>query len=388
MPLPVTPDRGGVCCPHPSRLPGRHAVTDASTDAARVGSLRSSGDASAATADVFVTRRIPDAGLARLEGAGARVRIGEPDEERALARELLIEGVRGARVLLALVTERVDREVLTASPGLRGVANHAVGFDNVDVAAATELGIPVSNTPGVLTEATADLAWALLLAVARRVPEADAFMRAGRFRIWGPRMLLGADVGPGPEGRRKVLGIVGFGRIGRAVARRARGFDMEVVAHSPDRAAVEAAGVEWLDLDALLGRADFVTLHARLTPDTHHLIDEARLRRMKPTAFLVNVARGEMVDEAALVRALREGWIAGAGLDVYEREPAMAPGLAELPNAVVLPHIGSATRATRDRMATMAAENALHHLRGEPAPQCVNPEVYRTDAWRRRVAGR
>ena len=179
------------------------------------------GTISDAMSDVFVTRRIPDAGLALLVGGGASIAIGQEDDQSGLDRAILLAGARGARVLLPLVTERIDREVLEQNPRLRGVANHGVGFDNVDVAAETELGIPVSNTPSVLTEATADLTWALLLAVARRIPEADAFMRAGRFKIWGPTMLLGADVGPGPDGRRKVLGIVGFGRIGREVARRA-----------------------------------------------------------------------------------------------------------------------------------------------------------------------
>src|SRR5688572_12667277 len=185
--------------------------------------------------DIYVTRRIPEAGLRLLANGGADVIIGETDDERALARDALIQGVRSASVLLSLPTERIDREVLERSPRLRGVANHAVGFNNVDVAAATELGLPVSNTPGVLTETTADLTWALLLAVARRIPEGDVYMRAGRFKIWGPQMLLGADVGPGPDGRRKVLGIVGFGRIGQAVARRAKGFDMEVIASDPKR---------------------------------------------------------------------------------------------------------------------------------------------------------
>lgn len=337
--------------------------------------------------DIFVTRRIPAAGLRILDQAGVRYAIGQSEEEQGLERGALLRAVQETDVLLSLLTEQVDRELLELNPRLRGVANHAVGFNNVDVAAATELGIPVSNTPGVLTETTADLTWALLLAIARRIPESEAYMRAGRFKIWTPNMLLGADVGPGPDGRRKVLGIVGFGRIGQAVARRAAGFDMDVVAHDPaHRDRVEAfPGARWAELDELLASADFVCLHPRLTPATHHLIDEARLRRMKPTAFLINVARGEVVDEAALVRALREGWIAGAALDVYEHEPAMAPGLAELTNAVLVPHIGSATQDTRDRMATIAATNALHHLRGERAPQCVNPAVYETDAWKKRA---
>ena len=336
---------------------------------------------------VFVTRRIASAGLNLLEKGGAAVHIGQTDEEQGLERNDLLRGVRDADVLLSLLTEEIDRETLEAHAGLRGVANHAVGFDNIDVASATSLGIPVSNTPGVLTETTADLTWALLLSLARRIPEADAYMRAGRYRLWGPNLLLGTDVGPGPDNRRKVLGIVGFGHIGQAVARRARGFEMEVVAHDPSRAKVEAAGTRWVALDQLLEETDFICLHPLLTSDTRHLIDETHLRRMKRTAYLVNASRGEVVDEAALVRALREGWIAGAALDVYEREPRMVAGLAELPNTVLVPHIGSASRDTRDQMAMIAATNALHHLHGERAPQCVNPAVYDTDAWRRRVEG-
>ena len=339
---------------------------------------------------VFVTRRIPEAGLARLREGGAEIRVGQTDEERGVEPDVLLEGVRWADVLLALLTEPVDRPLLEANPRLRGVANYAVGFNNVDVGAATELGLPVTNTPGVLTDTTADLTWALLLAVARRVPEAHAYMAGGRYRLWGPNLLLGGDVSPGGSGRRKVLGIVGFGRIGQAVARRAVGFDMEVLAHDPrNRDRVEAFGppVRWSELDALLARSDFVTLHPRLTAETHHLVDARALGLMKPTAYLVNVARGEVVDERALVHALREGAIAGAALDVFEEEPEMAPGLAELPNVVLAPHIGSASRDTRDRMAVMAADNALHHLRGERAPHAVNPDVYATEAWRRRSAG-
>ena len=321
-----------------------------------------------------------------LEGR-ATVAVGQTDGERGLDRAALFRGVREADVLLSLLTERVDRELLEANPGLLGVANYAVGFDNVDVATATDLGIPVSNTPGVLTEATADLTWALLLTVARRIVESDAYVRAGRFNIWSPNLLLGADVGAGPDGLKKVLGIVGFGRIGQAVARRASGFDMDVLAYDPShRDRVEAfPGVRWSDFDALLATADFVCLHPRLSPDTRHMIDEARLSQMKPTAYLVNASRGEVVDEAALVRALREGRIAGAALDVYEDEPSLASGLADLQNAVLVPHIGSASKDTRGRMAVLAATNALRHLLGERAPHCVNPDVYETDAWRQRT---
>jgi glyoxylate reductase len=246
----------------------------------------------------------------------------------------------------------------------------------------------VSNTPDVLTDTSADLTWALLLAAARRIPEAHEYMKAGRYKLWGPNLLLGADVSPGGNGVRKVLGIVGFGRIGAAVAKRAAGFDMDVIAYDPHaRAQVEASGIaRWADFDELLSRSDFVSLHPLLTDETRHLIDERALRRMKPTAILVNVSRGPVVDEAALVRALRERWIAGAALDVFENEPAMAPGLAECETAVIVPHIASASIGTRDRMATMAAENALAHLRGERAPNVVNAGVYSGDAYRARIA--
>lgn len=330
---------------------------------------------------VFVTRRIPDAGLTLLREAGAEVQVGQTDDEKGLGRTALLEGAARADVLLSLLTEEVDRAVLeSGGRRLRGVANYAVGYDNVDVTAATALSIPVSNTPGVLTDTTADLTWALILAVTRRIVEADRYVREGRFRIWGPHLLLGEDVSPGGSGRRKVLGIVGFGRIGQAVARRAVGFDMDVRAYDPrNRDRVEASGapVSWAGLDELVEGADILTLHPPLTPATRHMIGEAELRRMKATACLINVSRGPVVHEAALVRALWEGWIAGAGLDVYEDEPELASGLAALPNVVLAPHIGSASRETRDRMAVIAARNALAHLRGERAPDVVNPEVYR-----------
>jgi glyoxylate reductase len=338
---------------------------------------------------VFVTRRIPRAGLTLLERSGAEVVVGQQEDERGVEREALLEGVRRSDALLSLLTERVDRELLEVNPWLLGVANYAVGYDNVDLGVATELGVPVTNTPGVLTDTTADFTWALLMAVARRIPEAHEYTREGRYRIWAPNLLLGADVSPGASGRRKVLGIVGFGRIGRAVARRAAGFDMDVLAHDPfQREEIESSEeVSWADLDEVLERSDFLTLHPVLTPDTRHLIGEGQLRRMKPTAYLINVSRGPVVDEGALVRALREGWISGAGLDVYEDEPRLAPGLAELPNVVLSPHAASASRDTRDRMAVMAATNVLHHLRRQRAVHVINPEVYETEAYRRRTSG-
>lgn len=335
---------------------------------------------------IFVTRRIPEPGLQVLRDAGIDPTVFQRDEEKGVPREEVLAGVRSHDVLLSLLTEPVDRSVLEANPELRGVANMAVGYNNIDVKTATELGIPVSNTPGVLTDTTADCTWAMILAVARRIPEAHDYMVAGRYKLWGPNLFVGADVSPGGSGRRKVLGVVGYGRIGEGVAKRAGGFDMDVLAHDPyNRDGIEADPlVEWAELDDLLERSDFVTLHPPLTPETRHLIGEDQLRAMKDSAYLVNAARGPIVDEKALVRALKEGWIAGAALDVYEAEPEMEPGLAECESAVLLPHIASASRDTRNRMATMAAENALAHLRGERAPNCVNPEVYETDAWQRR----
>ena len=338
---------------------------------------------------IFVTRRIPEAGLEILRRSGAEVTVSQDDEERGVERADLMAGVAACDVLVPLLTEPIDREVLAANPKLLGVAQMAVGYNNIDVGAATELGIPVANTPGVLTETTADLTWALLMAVARRVPEAHNYMVAGRYKIWGPNLFLGADVGRGASGRRKVLGIVGYGRIGAAVARRATGFDMEILAFDPfNRDGIEADElVSLAELPELLERSDFVTLHPPLTPETHHLIDAEGLRRMKPTAYLINAARGPIVDEKALVDALRAGRIAGAALDVFEDEPAMAAGLAELPNAVLVPHIASASHDTRSRMAAMAATNAVAYLKRERAPNVVNPEVYDSEAYRRRVAG-
>lgn len=336
---------------------------------------------------IIITRKIPQAGMGVLAGEDVSVRTVQEDEERGLAREELLDAVRSCDVLLCQLTEPIDAEVLGANDRLLGVAQMAVGFDNVEVAAATELGIPVANTPGVLTDTTADLTWALLLSLARRIPEAHEYMVGGRYKLWGPNLLHGHDVSPGGSGRRKILGIVGYGRIGQAVAKRATGFDMDVLAYDPfNRDGVENDAIAtWADLPELLERSDFVSLHPALTEETRHLIGEPELRAMKPTACLLNVSRGPVVDEKALVKALDEGWIGGAALDVYEEEPAMAPGLAEVPNTVLVPHIGSASRDTRGKMASMAAQNALAHLRRKPAPNCVNPEVYDTEAYRRRT---
>jgi glyoxylate reductase len=338
-------------------------------------------------APVFITRKIPEAGLEVLRRAGVGFAICQTREDDGVSNAQLLEGVYGCQVLLSLLTEPIDREVLQINPNLLGIAQMAVGFNNIDVEAATELGIPVAHTPDVLTETTADLTWALLMAGARHVPQAHNYMVSGKYRIWGPNLFLGTDVGTGADGRRKVLGIVGYGRIGSAVAKRATGFDMRVLASDPyAREAIEASDiVEYCSLDEMLPQVDFLTLHPLLTEETHHLINEERLRKMKPTALLVNASRGPVVDEKALVNALSHGWIGGAALDVYEHEPRMAAGLAELDNVVLLPHIASATADTRGRMATMAAENALAFLDRRQALNPVNLAVYDTEAYRRRI---
>lgn len=318
---------------------------------------------------VLVTRRVPQPGIDLLASA---CRVDLWDSDLPISRDVLLQRIADKDGLYCLLTERIDDELLDAAPRLRVVSQMAVGVDNIDVAACTHRGIPVGNTPGVLTETTADLTWALLLAAARRVVEGVDFVRAGRWLTWSPTALLGQDV------HGATLGIIGLGRIGQAVARRARGFDMRVLYHSRQRKpeAEQALDACYVDLDELLAQSDFVSLHVSLTPETHHLIDRTALRTMKPSAVLINTARGGVVDHAALVEALRAGEIACAALDVTEPEPLPADHLlASLPNCIVVPHIASASVATRSRMAVMAAENLLAGLRGEALPNCVNPEA-------------
>jgi glyoxylate reductase len=321
---------------------------------------------------VFVARLIPEEGLGPIrEAAEADVWTGDEPPSRA---ELLyrVEGVDG---LLALLTDHVDDELLDrAGAQLKVVSNYAVGFDNVDVAACTRRGIPVGNTPGVLTETTADLAWALLMAAARRVAEGDRFVRAGRWKTWGPMLLLGSDI------HGSTIGIVGFGRIGQAMARRARGFGMRILYHDLGRAPEDVErelGARFVALEELLAESDFVSLHVNLTDVTRKLINRERLATMQPHAVLVNTSRGPVVDQAALFEALRNGVIGAAGLDVTDPEPIAADDpLLKLENCLVVPHIASATNATRGKMASMAAANLLAGLRGERLPNPVNPEVY------------
>ena len=297
----------------------------------------------------------------------------------AIPREQLLRDIAGKVGAVTLLTDRVDDEFLDAAGDqLLIVANYAVGFDNVDVPACTARGVLVGNTPDVLTETTADLAWSLMMAAARRIAEGDRFLRQRTPWIWGPEFMLGQDV------HDKVLGIVGFGRIGHAMARRAQGFGMRVLYYDVYRATPELEAelnVQFRDLDALLEEADFVTLHTVLSDETRHLINAERLKRMKSTAVIVNTSRGPVIDEAALADALRDGEIFAAGLDVFEREPEVHPALLELDNAVIIPHLGSATVDTRIAMGLVAADNLIAALDGQRPPALVNPE-----AWERRRA--
>src|SRR6266581_1841563 len=292
------------------------------------------------------------------------VSVDYNDSATALSKAELIARLQGKDGLICHLISAIDDEVLAAAPTVKVVANVAVGYNNIDVAAARRRGVVVTHTPDVLTETTADFAWTLLMAAARRVVEADHFARSGQWQRWEWELLWGADI------HGKTLGVVGFGRIGRAVARRAGGFNMRILYHDALRA--DAAGERELNAtfvtkERLLADADFVTVHTNLTMETRHLIDEAALKRMKKTAVLVNAARGPIVDEAALVRGLREGWIAGAGLDVFEDEPTIHPGLLPLPNVVLAPHIASASRDTRTGMAILAVRNCVAVLEGKPA---------------------
>ncbi len=318
----------------------------------------------------LLTHPLPPDWIASLQGRVDLI-IG-PDEKPGWAGNLL-EALPRADGILSLLTARVDESILDRAPNLKVVSNMAVGVDNIDVAACARRGIPVGNTPGAMTDATADLAMALLLAAARRLPESSKDAREGRWSTWSPTGWLGADL------RGATLGIIGLGKIGAAVAERARGFGIRLVYWGPAPNVENEAktGARYVSLEELLSTSDFVTLHCPLNESTRGLIGESALRKMKPTAILVNAARGPIVDTNALVRALTEGWIASASLDVTDPEP-LPPShpLYNLPNCFIAPHIGSATRGTRKRMAEMACENLLVGLEGRRLPNCVNGEVY------------
>jgi len=318
---------------------------------------------------ILITGRIPGVVLRELEHS---FDVEANLEDRPMPREQVIRAIADKEGFISLVGDSIDAELLDRAPRLRMIAQMAVGYDNVDLAAATARGIPVSNTPDVLTDATADLTFALILALSRRIVELDGRVRRGEFKFWAPMLFLGREV------TGKTLGIVGFGRIGQAVAQRAKGFRMQVLYSDPRRlgtAQERELNAEYANLGRLLREADFISIHVSLSEKTRHLIGEAELALMKPTGYLINAARGPVVDEKALVQALQSGTIAGAGLDVYENEPAIEPGLVEMQNVVLLPHVGSATLETRVRMASVAAENLRVGLEGKAPPNLINPDV-------------
>ncbi len=317
----------------------------------------------------YVTRLVPQKALDMLE---IECQMTVNPYDRVLQKEELVSAAYDAEGLLCLLTDQIDADLLDKLSRLKVVANCAVGYDNIDIPACTARGVAVSNTPGVLTETTADMAWALLMAAARRVVEADRYVRDGKFKAWAPMLLLGQEI------NHRVLGVIGMGRIGKAVARRAAGFRMTVFYHDAykmTREEEQALGVEYKEMKDLLREADFISLHVPLNEQTRHLIAAQELKLMKKTAYLINTSRGPVIDEKALVKALQDGELAGAALDVYEEEPSLAPGLAELQNVTLAPHTASATVDTRTRMAVMAAENLLAGLKGKRMPNLVNPEV-------------
>lgn len=313
---------------------------------------------------LFVTRALPGEALERLRGV-ADLKVSPHD--RPLTHAELVEGAAGARVIVSQLLDPIDAAVMDAAPELALICNYAVGYNNVDVEAANARGVAVCNTPDVLTDASADLTFALLLAAARRIPEADRFVRSGAFDGWAPQLLLGTEL------RGKTLGIVGLGRIGKAVARRAHGFGLRVLYTQRTVLAPEASeGAVYAELDELLAASDFVSLNCPLTPETHHLLDARRLALLGDHAYLINMARGPVVDEAALVSALEAGRLRGAALDVFEREPEVSAGLLERDDVVLCPHLGSATRETRAAMVEIVVENVLDLVAGRSPRTCVN----------------
>ncbi len=319
---------------------------------------------------VYLTRELPPLAMERLK---EETQLEMNEEDRVLTKSEIIQNVKGKDALLCLLTDSIDEDVFAANPSLKIVANYAVGFNNIDVAAATKFGIPVSNTPGVLTDTSADLAFALIMAAARRIPEADKYLRTGKWAGWGPLQFLGQDV------YGSNLAIIGFGRIGKAVAKRAKGFDMKVTYWNRTRLSEDeekSLGVNYLPFEEALATADFVSLNIAYNQETKHLIGAKELGLMKSTAVLVNTARGPVVDEKALVKALQLNQIGGAGLDVFENEPEVEPELLTMDNVVIIPHLGSATIATRTKMAMIAIDNLLAVVRGEKAPNLINSEVY------------
>ena len=322
---------------------------------------------------IFVTRELPHSAIQMLVDAFGEESVSVFSEDRVIHRDELLEGLKGVDALLPILTETIDAEVMDAAgPQLKIIANYAVGYNNIEVAAATERGIPVTNTPGVLTETTADLAWALILGAARRIGEGERYLRAGKWESWAPLLLLGDDV------HGKTLGIFGLGRIGTAVARRAKGFNMRILYHSPTRKdprLEEELGATFVDMPTLLAESDILTLHCPFSDETRHAFSSEEFSAMKPSAIFINTTRGPVVDETALALALHAGDIGAAGLDVFEDEPEIHPELLKCDNALLIPHLGSATKETRAKMAEIAATNIIARLNGETPSNCVNPEV-------------
>lgn len=320
---------------------------------------------------VYATRRIPQKALDMI---AAECELQVNPHDRVMNRQELAAAIKDLDGMLCLLTDTIDASLLALSPNLKVLANYASGFNNIDVAACTKRRILVSNTPGVGAETSADLAWSLIMSVTRRVVEADRFTRSGKFDGWAPMMFLGSDV------HGKTLGVIGTGHIGEAVIRRSKGFAMKVIYYDTRKKSEEeehSLGAEYRELDSLLREADFVSIHVPLMPQTVQMIGEKELKMMKKTAYLINTARGPVVDEKALVKALSTGEIAGAGLDVFEEEPKLAAGLATLDNVVLLPHIGSASIESRTRMSVVAAESLLAGLKGEKMPNLINHEALR-----------
>jgi glyoxylate reductase len=319
---------------------------------------------------VFLTRKLPPKAMEYLE---ENTDLEMNTEDRVLTKEELIRGVKGKQGLLCLLTDNIDAEIMEANPDLKVIANFAVGFNNINVDEATKRKIPVTNTPGVLTETTADMAFALLFAVSRRVVEGDSFVRSKTWSGWGPLQMLGEDI------TGATLGLIGLGRIGKAMIKRAQGFDMKIIYWNRtrlDEKEERELGVEYASFEDVLSSADFISLHVAYNQATHHLISEKEFGLMKSNAYMINTTRGPVIDEKALVKALQSRIIGGAGLDVYENEPHLEPELYELENAVLAPHLGSATIGTRTKMGMMAAENLVAALKGDIPPNIVNKVIY------------